>query len=154
MVKQLVKNSTPGHARLDRRFFGEAMMIGALRAVVIGLVLAGAVSIGPAAAEKIEISREVEANYQEYLKKIGGFEVAVFAVSEDGNRSFYVWCSESCSLSRLSQEAVVECERRTDGHARSWPSTTTSGWSTKCSIVRPPSHPTTSCWCNSLAPKI
>lgn len=75
------------------------------------MVLAAGIA-GSAVADKLEISPAVYEGYQEYLKKISGFEVAVFAVAENGLGSFYVYCSTNCSFSRLAKEAVDECNKR------------------------------------------
>lgn len=78
---------------------------------ILGLALATA-AVGPAAADKMEISPYVYENYQDFQKKISGFEVAVFAVSENGLDSYYVYCDVNCSMSSLAKEAVQKCERR------------------------------------------
>jgi hypothetical protein len=68
-------------------------------------------TVASAAADKMEISPAVYKSYQEYLQKISGFEVAVFAVAENGLGSFYVYCDDNCSLAKLAKEAVAECEK-------------------------------------------
>lgn len=89
-------------------------MMGALRALGAGAVFACAVAVGPASADKLEISPRVYENYQDYLKEISGFNVAVFAVAQDGDSSFYVYCDENCSLSSLARQAEETCERRAE----------------------------------------
>jgi hypothetical protein len=90
-------------------------MFGALKGVMLGLALAVVASVGPAAADKIEISKYVYENYQDYLKQISSFSVAVFAVSQDGNDSYYVYCSENCSMGSLAKQALDECSRKASG---------------------------------------
>jgi len=79
-----------------------------------GLALATLILIvGASAANALEISEGVYANYQKYLKAIGSHRKGAFAVADDGYGSFFTYCSDpSCASTTpttLSQDAIKGC---------------------------------------------
>lgn len=76
---------------------------------------AGLFPLGTAAAESLQISDGVFANYQEYLKTIGSTRRGAFAVGPDGVGSYFIYCEESnCLTNTLIQEALTECRKLTE----------------------------------------
>ncbi|HWA46697.1 MAG TPA: hypothetical protein VG742_00415, partial [Dongiaceae bacterium] len=68
------------------------------------------------AEEKYIISAETWSYYQEYLGNIkNGLRPGAYAISTDGNSSYYVWCRETQCMpgATYSQEALNGCERET-----------------------------------------
>lgn len=83
-----------------------------IRATVLMATLL--LAVNTAAAEVLQISEKVFANYQDYLKTIGATRRGAFAVGSDGYGSYYVYCEESnCLTQSLTQEALAKCQSLT-----------------------------------------
>jgi hypothetical protein len=87
-----------------------------LRATKMALVAALSIGLtGTAFADTLQISQHVYDSYQEYLKNVGSNKPGAFAVSQSGQKSFYVYCeNENCYLSALAKEALDTCQRDTN----------------------------------------
>lgn len=62
-------------------------------------------------AEPIEISDRVWGSFQEYLREIGSTNPGAFAVTKDGNSSYYIYCPEFRCVSGQTyrHEALRRC---------------------------------------------
>lgn len=82
-----------------------------IRFAVPLFAIAAAVWLSIASAVAFEISEETHANYQAYLKEIGGAKRGAFAVSPDGMYSWYIYCEEiSCIPTGIGQQALEKCQ--------------------------------------------
>jgi hypothetical protein len=77
-----------------------------------GIFLALLLSITSASADDtFQISPNVFASYQEYLKTIGSTKKGAFAVADDGYGSYYFYCPDiSCVETSNSQIALTRCQ--------------------------------------------
>ena len=68
----------------------------------------GRTFVGP--DEKLQITQDVWANYQEYLR-IKGSAAGVFVVTESGTGSAYTYCPETrCRAGSYTAKAIEMCE--------------------------------------------
>ncbi|HEX9449410.1 MAG TPA: hypothetical protein VF920_15590 [Dongiaceae bacterium] len=75
-------------------------------AAVMILLPACATPDGPA----ITISQRTNAHFQEYMSRMHGIEHGAFAVSPDGEHSFYTYCYQgNCESAQLNFEALNGC---------------------------------------------
>jgi hypothetical protein len=76
-----------------------------------GLILLLVLGISAAqAAEKYRIDPGVWSHYQEYLRTIGSTKAGAFAVTTDGQGSFYTYCPGHCVAKSYGTIATRKCE--------------------------------------------
>ena len=80
-----------------------------------GLTLMLVLSVtGAQAAEKFRIEPSVWSHYQEYLRTIGSTKSGAFAVTTDGQASFYTYCPGHCVGTSYGTVATTRCEEEYD----------------------------------------
>ena len=78
---------------------------------LIGLTLLLLLSVsGAQAAEKLRIEPSVWTHYQEYLRTIGSTKSGAFAVTADGQGSFYTYCPGHCVGKSYGTVVKLKCE--------------------------------------------